>query len=348
MIQTTASNKKVRELLKAVRDGSLIPRPEFQRRLVWTTKDKDRFIETVLHGYPFPEIYLCNGDVDTETGEGTQLLVDGLQRVNTLHEYFTGATSFAHFLTPPYKELSQAEKESFLEYNVVVRDLGQLSKDQIIEVFRRLNSTQYTLRVMEINNAIYNGEIKRFCEELAENDFFSNHNFFKATDRRRMGDVSYCLTLIGTLMLGYFNRDDEHEALLKQYNESFPLEQEIRERTSKVLSFIDECGFFNNSRIWKKADFLSAFVEIDTLLTSYPDRIHPSVVVSNLESFYEKVDYDRGDGLNGLVANLYYKAALQASNDRLNRIRRGAIILGTMLGNDDDQIVQSLSELGVL
>lgn len=347
MIQTTASNKKVRELLKAVRDGSLIPRPEFQRRLVWTSKDKDRFIETVLNGYPFPEIYLCNGDVDTETGEGTQLLVDGLQRVNTLFEYFTGEASFANYLTPPYRVLQQHEKENFLEYNVVVRDLGQLSKDQIIEVFRRLNSTQYTLRVMEINNAIYNGEMKRFCEQLAEHEFFTNHNLFSATDRRRMGDVSYCLTMIGTLILGYFNRDDEHEGLLKQYNESFPLEQEIGERTSNVLAFIDECGFFSSSRIWKKADFFTAFVEIDTLLQG-GRVLAPSVVVSNLEAFYQKVEFDRDRRGSGGVANLYYRAALQASNDKLNRIRRGAIVLGTILGHEDDQILQSLHELGVL
>lgn len=83
MILTTATNKKVRELLKSVRDGSLIPRPEFQRRLVWTIKDKERFVETVIRGYPFPEIYICNGEVNTETGEGTQLLVDGLQRISS-------------------------------------------------------------------------------------------------------------------------------------------------------------------------------------------------------------------------------------------------------------------------
>ena len=115
MIITTATNKKVREILISVRDRNLIPRPEFQRRLVWTSKDKDRFIESVLKGYPFPEIYICNGEVDTDSGEGTQLLVDGLQRVSTLFEYFSAQGSFTHVVTTPYRELTKEEKERFLQ-----------------------------------------------------------------------------------------------------------------------------------------------------------------------------------------------------------------------------------------
>ena len=86
-MKTSASNKKVRELIQMVRNGHLIPRPEFQRRLVWTNSDKAKLIDTVLKGYPFPEIYLANGELNIDTGDGTQLLVDGQQRVTTLVEY---------------------------------------------------------------------------------------------------------------------------------------------------------------------------------------------------------------------------------------------------------------------
>ncbi len=78
-MKTGATNKKVREIISLVRDEKLVPRPEFQRRLVWSQKDKNYFLDSILQGYPFPEIYLADGDVDLDTGEGTQLLVDGLQ-----------------------------------------------------------------------------------------------------------------------------------------------------------------------------------------------------------------------------------------------------------------------------
>jgi len=43
-VDTSATNRRLRVLLTAIRDRTLIPRPEFQRRLVWTTKDKVRFL----------------------------------------------------------------------------------------------------------------------------------------------------------------------------------------------------------------------------------------------------------------------------------------------------------------
>ncbi|MDO9638986.1 MAG: DUF262 domain-containing protein [Pseudotabrizicola sp.] len=346
MIQTTATNKKVRELLKATRDGALVPRPEFQRRLVWTSKDKDRFIETVLKGYPFPEIYICNGEIDVETGDGTQLLVDGLQRVSTLSEYFLGEPGISHVASVPYAQLLPEEKQKFLEYNVVVRDLGALSKDQIIEVFRRLNSTQYTLRDMEVHNAIYDGEMKKFCERFSESSFFDDHRVFLASDRKRMGDVSFCLSIVATMMNGYFNRDADHESILNKYNESFPEEATYQYRIDRILNFIEECGFDHRSRIWKKADFFSAFIELDSVFqlpTAHPE---PRFVLTTLEKFYADVESEapRRRG----TADIYYKSALQASNDRTSRIRRGMIIGGKLISAREEEILEQLAAMGLI
>ena len=88
---TTATNLKIRQLLTAVRDEALEIRPPFQRRLVWKNQDKCKFIQTVLDAYPFPEIYIATGKLDLDTGEGTQLLVDGQQRISTLYQYFNGS-----------------------------------------------------------------------------------------------------------------------------------------------------------------------------------------------------------------------------------------------------------------
>ena len=89
-MKTSATNKRIRELITGIRNKTMIPRPEFQRRLVWTTKDKRRFLDSVLRGFPFPEIYTAAGAIDPDTGDGTELLVDGQQRVTLPkkhHEY---------------------------------------------------------------------------------------------------------------------------------------------------------------------------------------------------------------------------------------------------------------------
>ena len=131
-MRTTATNRKLRLLLTGIRDGSLIPNPAFQRRLVWTNKDKRSFLDTVLKAYPFPEIYIAAGSVNAQTGEGTEMLVDGQQRITTLYQYFTGAKELRLGRDiPPYKRLSEPEKLAFLDYEVVVRDLGSMSTNDI-------------------------------------------------------------------------------------------------------------------------------------------------------------------------------------------------------------------------
>jgi hypothetical protein len=209
-MKTTATNKRLRELLTAIGDGSLVPRPEFQRRLVWAMRHKNAFISTVLEGYPFPEIYMAAGEVDLSTGRGTLMLVDGQQRLTTLYDYFHGSAELRlSNEVVAYETLNDQAKLDFLEYEVVVRDLGKMPIEEIKEVFRRINSTSYSLNAMEIDNARYDGEFKRLAEDLSQLDFFDEHKLFSANEIRRMMDVRFVLSLMVTMLSTYFNRDEE-------------------------------------------------------------------------------------------------------------------------------------------
>jgi hypothetical protein len=115
-------------------------------------RHKIAFIKTVLEGYPFPEVYIASGDVDLETARGNLMLVDGQQRLTTLYDYFHGSNDLRLKDVIPYEKLDNAKKRDFLEYEVVVRDLGTMEIDQMKEVFRRMNSTSYALNAMEIDN----------------------------------------------------------------------------------------------------------------------------------------------------------------------------------------------------
>ena len=52
-----------------------------------------------------------------------------------------------------FRDLTEPEKKAFLQYDVAVRDLGNVGRDEIIEVFKRLNATKYSLLDIEVNNA---------------------------------------------------------------------------------------------------------------------------------------------------------------------------------------------------
>lgn len=338
-MKTAPTNKKVRELISLVKEGKLVPRPEFQRRLVWSREDKNHFLDSVLRGYPFPEIYVADGDVDLDSGQGTQLLVDGLQRVSTLIQYFDDAPELKLTEVLPYRSLDDDKKKAFLQYDVAVRDLGAITKTEVIDVFQRLNATKYSLLDIEINNAVYAGALKSFCEQAALGSFFVDNGVFNATDYKRMGDLRFLVGLVGTLLIGYFNRDDAFEELLGRYNDEFPEQQAIGERLDAVISLIEECGFDSKSRIWKKADLFTIMIELDAIIRS-GKVIQPAELLERVETFFARVDM--AGKLGERVAMTYYKAALQASNDRINRIRRGLVMGLVISGESDAEILRKL------
>src|SRR5260370_10405134 len=148
---------RISELIRDVDNRTLVLRPIFQRRLVWTSTVKDRFLETVKLGLPFPEIFIATGQIDTATMVRKNWLVDGQQRISTLRQYVQGSEDLAHKLVQPYAELNEDEKKRFLDYEVAVRDLGTVTEEQIKEIFSRINSTDYALKAMERMNALFNG-----------------------------------------------------------------------------------------------------------------------------------------------------------------------------------------------
>lgn len=331
-MKTSATNRRIRVLLTAMKDGSLVPRPEFQRRLVWTDNHKQEFIRTVLLEYPFPEIYVAAGTVDTDSGVGQDMLVDGQQRLSTLYQYFSGSKDLKLGNIRPYSELTTDEKIAFLEYEVVVRDLGKKSIEEIKEVFTRINSTKYSLNAMEIHNARYDGAFKHFSEDISQLDFFEKHQVFKMNDIRRMRDTLFCLTVIVTILTTYFNRDDAVEEFLSKYNDEFPDADIIRCEVLSVLSFVEDCRFAPESRAWRKAELLNIIVELHRALIKDHLELDVEKIAKQLSELFDRVDRVGTGEVDSDVVTLFYKASIQATNDRSNRIIRGEIISDVIRG----------------
>jgi hypothetical protein len=331
-MKTSAENRRVRALLSGIQSRELSPRPDFQRKLVWSNGDKLAFLDTVLRGYPFPEIYIAVGEVNLETAAGTEMLVDGQQRITTLHQYFTGSPALT--LTPefrPYRDLTPAEQTDFMNYEVAVRNLGIIDTAEIQEVFRRINSTSYSLNAMEIHNARYRGPLKQCADDISQDDFFEKNKLFTAREIRRMRDVVYTLTIVISMLSTYFNRDDDLEAFLERYNDDFPEDAEIRARFAATRDFIKACAFAPRSRAWKKTDLLVLFVEIDRLLNKEKLSLDAKKVSVALEQFYGRVEVEMSEPSGDDDLQAYIRTTLQATNDRASRVNRGRVIRKVIL-----------------
>jgi hypothetical protein len=323
-MKTSADTRNIGMILKGVRDKSLIPKAHFQRRAVWTSRDKIELIRTIMDGYPFPEIYIAAGSVNTESGETTELLVDGQQRVRTIDEYFKGEKPFnTNRVISTYSNLTDEDKKKFLSYDVAIRNMGLIDDSEIREAFRRMNSTSYNLNDMERYNAVFLGEFKKFCEKVASAGAFRKWRVFSPNDIRRMKDVSYVASLVATMMSNYFNRDEEVENYLENYDEEFKQSENIAWRLSKVIEYIEMLDLPRDLRAWGKADFFNLFIEVDRQLYRYRKIPNVTKLAPVLTKFYRDVTASREKASDDVHVQSYFEATLQGVNDRGARVARG-------------------------
>ncbi len=329
-MDTTATNKKLREIVSEISKGNWVLRPSFQRNLVWTAKHKNNIIRTVLKGYPFPEVFIATMDCDINTAESKTGIVDGQQRLSTLYSYFAGKTDFKlEKDIKPYSKLDDQDKLKFLEYVVVVRDLGVIDDSEIREVFKRLNSTNYNLNAMEINHAIYDGHFRELCERLASNDYFENSKLFTSNDIKRMNDSFYIATLITTILQGYFNNDEKIDDCFSMYNETFENEEKVEKEFINTLDLITDLNI-ESKRISQKADFFTLFVELYFAKFVECFEIDKAILKKTLEEFYNDVDIINDETVvdNEYISDVksYKESISQGTNHRSSRITRGKIL----------------------
>lgn len=146
-LKYTVRSREIVDLVSAMRASRLTLSPYFQRNLVWREAHKRDFIDTILKGFPFPQIFLARGPINLDTMEASQCVVDGQQRLNTIKDFTSGKLDFEGRL---FSELSARQREEFLKYEVPIIDFDLDAGDpRLKDVFHRLNRTYYSLSAIE-------------------------------------------------------------------------------------------------------------------------------------------------------------------------------------------------------
>lgn len=145
----------------------------FQRSFVWTRPQMDRFIESLLLGYPIPGIFLVRQT------DRRYLVLDGQQRLRTLKYFYEGAYADKVFSLQnvvedlrglTYKTLSEEHRrlldDTFIQATIVATDGSVASLEAIYKIFERLNSGGTQLTPHEIRVALFAGPFIDFLERL--------------------------------------------------------------------------------------------------------------------------------------------------------------------------------------
>jgi hypothetical protein len=147
----------------------------FQRRFVWTRPQMDKFVESLLLGLPVPGIFLVREK------SNVLLVLDGQQRLRTLHSFYKGVHAgreyrLKHVQEPfrdkTYEELDDEDRrrldDSIIHATVLRQNYPAESQDAVYSIFERLNTGGSPLQPQEIRVALYSGPFLRLISELNE------------------------------------------------------------------------------------------------------------------------------------------------------------------------------------
>lgn len=145
----------------------------FQRSVVWTKPQMDRFIESLLLGYPVPGIFLVRQQ------DGLYLVLDGQQRLRALRAFydelhdkrqFELSNVATEFKGLRYSTLQRDQKRrldnSFISATIVDTDGSDRSLQAVYQIFERLNSGGTQLTPHEIRVALFAGPLIDELERL--------------------------------------------------------------------------------------------------------------------------------------------------------------------------------------
>ncbi|TIV38010.1 MAG: DUF262 domain-containing protein [Mesorhizobium sp.] len=174
--------------------------PPYQRRSVWSPRDKRFFIDTILNNYPAPPIFL-HKTLD-DNGRPTYHVVDGKQRLQTIIDFSEGRLripdDFAdvNLQKKRWKDIERGTRERFWNYVLVVEMLPDVSDAAVRNIFDRINRNARKLMPQEMRHAKYDGWFIATAEAESEKAEWRHFGVVTPARVKRMADVQFISELL--------------------------------------------------------------------------------------------------------------------------------------------------------
>jgi len=201
-ISSWGADLSFREICSMYDENELV-KPELQRKYVWDKVEASRFIESILMGLPVPSVFFAQS--------GSQkLIVDGYQRIMTVHDYISGIfsedgkvfrlsnsekinrrwrnKSFSELTTDDQRKI----KSTTIHAIIFEQKKPENGDTSLYQVFERINTSGRTLTPQEIRNCVYQGNLNSMLFVLNKNETW-RELFGAKNEDSRMRDLEYIL-----------------------------------------------------------------------------------------------------------------------------------------------------------
>lgn len=202
-IRVTTSAFSLRNILDQIDEGSLELAPDFQRGQVWRDYQKSLLVESLLLQIPLPAFYFA------EDNEGAFHVVDGLQRLSTLHTFVRGAS----FRLKGLEYLDGAEGRRFSDLEIqwqrrinntqlIINVIDPTTPaDVMYNIFKRINTGGTPLNAQEIRHCMGKPRGREILKRMTHTEAFDLATN-GLTDHIRMNDREMALRFAAFYLFG--------------------------------------------------------------------------------------------------------------------------------------------------
>jgi hypothetical protein len=318
--------------------------PPYQRKSVWTTKDRKYFLDTIFRNYPCPPIFI-HKTID-DNGSSRYHIVDGKQRLETIILFSENKLSIdkdfgdSRLDGKKFNELDTEEKKLFWNYSIPVDYIIDLADNtDINQIFDRVNRNSRNLQRQELRHAKFDGWFISEVEKEIENDsIWDELKISTKSNSKRMRDIQFIselfLILIDKKIVG-FDQDyiDERYGKLDSIEETNLDIDEYNTRKNEVKKYLRLIES-NNSAVTKYAKTSNNIYVLWALIAlgKYPSNLTADKFSKKYIEFMKLVsdfsDSDKPDDLLNTQSDkyndayAYYKNSRGASTDLAQREER--------------------------
>lgn len=245
-VVTWSTDWTIESLLNQLERGNIDLNPRFQRRDAWNQVKKSRLIESLIYGLPIPQIVLA----EDKKKKGRFIVVDGKQRLITLHQFCRSEESNQNFLILKglrnddlnglsYKQLEENFPdlyESFLNQSIRSVIIKNWPSDNFLyTIFFRLNTGSLGLSPQELRRALKPGPFMDFVDDFSRNSVAIKEILKLSEPDYRMRDIDLVIRYYA--FRNFVNEyKGDYKSFLDNTCESFNKDWAKKEKIAKTQS----------------------------------------------------------------------------------------------------------------
>jgi hypothetical protein len=330
----------ISDIYNMLKSGELTINRSYQRGTgLWPDNARSYFIDTVINDFPFPKV-IIRQVVDLKTKKSKREIIDGQQRLTTIRDFIDNKFKLSSVskLYKGYKfdDLPDEISANLLSYEVSIDNIVTATTEEILEIFRRINSYTLPLNTSEKRHATFQGEFKWFISDLTEyvTPFFEKYKTLTIRDISRMSDADLLTECCQIKLEGIKNRNAKNlNDIYRENDNSFLRENEIRDVVLSSFNFIKDnlIEVFENCSI-QSYNFYSLMGALIFNKYGFPDAKGDMADFQKINQFVINLDKSRDELIrlftevdereeNGSFSE-FVKASIATTHSYKNRLTR--------------------------